>query len=34
MSPASNPSYYTSLLSSLGAAKDGKKTGLARFFGN
>ncbi|KAI8336294.1 hypothetical protein BC941DRAFT_428839 [Chlamydoabsidia padenii] len=34
LTPAGNPSYYTSLLSSLGTTtKDGKKTGLARFFG-
>ncbi|KAI8333517.1 hypothetical protein BC941DRAFT_433683 [Chlamydoabsidia padenii] len=33
LTPAGNPKYYSSLLSSLGATKDGKKTGLARFFG-
>ncbi|CAO3594725.1 unnamed protein product [Absidia cylindrospora] len=34
LTPAGNPNYYSSLLSSLSATKDGKRTGLARFFGN
>ncbi|CAO3629592.1 unnamed protein product [Cunninghamella blakesleeana] len=33
LSPAGNPNYYSSLMSSLTASKDDKKTGLARFFG-
>ncbi|KAI8061016.1 hypothetical protein BC940DRAFT_310928 [Gongronella butleri] len=34
LSPAGNPNYYSSLLSSLNANKDSKKGPFARFFGN
>ncbi|ORX45465.1 hypothetical protein DM01DRAFT_1339975 [Hesseltinella vesiculosa] len=34
LSPAGNPKYYSSLLSTLNANKDSKKGPFARFFGN